>query len=46
MAGLADDWEENRQACADVLCAYLRMPQPQGCRRQFVATGNKPALCG
>jgi uncharacterized protein YjbI with pentapeptide repeats len=26
MAGLADDWEENRQACVDVLCAYLRMP--------------------
>ena len=26
MAGLADDWEENRQPCVDVLCAYLRMP--------------------
>ena len=26
MAGLADDWQENRQTCADVLCAYLRMP--------------------
>jgi uncharacterized protein YjbI with pentapeptide repeats len=26
MAGLADDWQENRQACIDVLCAYLRMP--------------------
>jgi uncharacterized protein YjbI with pentapeptide repeats len=26
MAGLADDWEENRQVCVDVLCAYLRMP--------------------
>ena len=26
MAGLADDWEENRQICVDVLCAYLRMP--------------------
>src|SRR5215472_16169902 len=26
MAGLADDWGENRQACVDVLCAYLRMP--------------------
>ena len=24
MAGLADDWEENRQTCVDVLCAYLR----------------------
>jgi uncharacterized protein YjbI with pentapeptide repeats len=26
MAGLADDWEEKRQTCIDVLCAYLRMP--------------------
>jgi hypothetical protein len=26
MAGLADDWEENRQTRVDVLCAYLRMP--------------------
>src|SRR5262245_36151621 len=26
MAGLADDWKENRQTCVEVLCAYLRMP--------------------
>jgi hypothetical protein len=26
MAGLADDWPENRQTCVDVMCAYLRMP--------------------
>jgi uncharacterized protein YjbI with pentapeptide repeats len=26
MAGLADDWEVNRQTCVDMLCAYLRMP--------------------
>jgi uncharacterized protein YjbI with pentapeptide repeats len=26
IAGLADDWEQNRQSCVDVLCAYLRMP--------------------
>jgi hypothetical protein len=26
MAGLADDWPENRQTCVDVLCAYLRLP--------------------
>jgi len=26
IAGLADDWEANRQTCVDVLCAYLRMP--------------------
>jgi hypothetical protein len=30
MAGLADDWEENRQTCVDVLCAYLRMPYEPG----------------
>jgi hypothetical protein len=26
MAGLADDWMENRQTCVDVLCTYLRLP--------------------
>jgi hypothetical protein len=26
MAGLAEDWPENRQTCIDVLCAYLRLP--------------------
>jgi hypothetical protein len=26
MAGLADDWQNNRQMCVDVLCAYIRMP--------------------
>jgi uncharacterized protein YjbI with pentapeptide repeats len=26
MAGLADDWPENRQICVEVLCAYLRLP--------------------
>lgn len=26
LARLADDWEEQRQVCVDVLCAYLRMP--------------------
>ena len=26
LAGLADDWEAQRQTCIDVLCAYLRMP--------------------
>lgn len=29
LAGLADDWEEGRQTCIDVLCAYLRMPYRQ-----------------
>lgn len=26
MAQLADDWDDQRQVCIDVLCAYLRMP--------------------
>ncbi|MFJ6671560.1 hypothetical protein ACIQMJ_10685 [Actinosynnema sp. NPDC091369] len=26
MAALADDWDDHRQMCVDVLCAYLRMP--------------------
>jgi uncharacterized protein YjbI with pentapeptide repeats len=26
MAGLADDWKQNRQTCVAVLCAYLRLP--------------------
>ncbi len=27
-ASLANDWNEGRQTCIDVLCAYLRMPPP------------------
>lgn len=26
MATLADEWDEERQSCVDVLCAYLRLP--------------------
>lgn len=26
MAGLADDWEPQRQRCIDILCGYIRMP--------------------
>ena len=25
MAGLADDWKQNRQTCVSVLCAHLRL---------------------
>ena len=43
MAGLADDWEENRQVCVDVLCAYLRMPyEPDRPGRSRAATTNFP----
>jgi hypothetical protein len=35
MAGLADDWPENRQTCVNVLCGYLRMPyEPPGEKAQ------------
>ena len=30
MASLADDWQDHRQMCVDVLCAYLRMPYEPG----------------
>ena len=30
MAGLADDWQDHRQMCVEVLCAYLRMPYEPG----------------
>jgi hypothetical protein len=30
MAGLADDWKENRHTCINVLCAYLRLPYEAG----------------
>jgi hypothetical protein len=33
MAGLADDWDDKRQMCIDVLCGFLRLPysvQPAG----------------
>ncbi len=35
MASLADEWPEQRQTCADVLCAYLRM-QPDAKQREDV----------
>ncbi|MBM7411989.1 hypothetical protein JOE38_001812 [Clavibacter michiganensis] len=28
LSRLADDWAEQRQECIDVLCAYLRLPEP------------------
>jgi Pentapeptide repeats (9 copies) len=30
MAALADDWQDHRQMCVDVLCGYLRMPYEPG----------------
>ncbi|HZE39460.1 MAG TPA: hypothetical protein VE172_11690 [Stackebrandtia sp.] len=44
MASLADDWDEGRQNCIDVLCGYMRMPYtppeqpvPEGATPQQVA---------
>jgi hypothetical protein len=35
MAGLADDWKEQRQTCIDVLCGYMRLPyQPKPAQPQ------------
>lgn len=28
MARLADDWQDQRQVCVNVLCSYLRLPEP------------------
>ena len=45
LARLADDWEEQRQTCIDVLCAYVRLPpiaDPAHEREQHEGTG-KPA---
>ena len=30
LAGLADEWDENRQTCVNVLCGYLHLHR---CRR-------------
>jgi hypothetical protein len=35
MARLADDWPKERQACVDVLCAYLRMPWPSSLEQEL-----------
>ena len=41
MAALADDWEENRQVCVDVLCAYLRLPdEPDSSRDALEPQGQ------
>ncbi|CCH35595.1 pentapeptide repeat-containing protein [Actinosynnema sp. NPDC047251] len=34
MAGLANDWPQQRQTCVDVLCGYLRTPYPRDDRTE------------
>ncbi|MGD1225822.1 pentapeptide repeat-containing protein [Streptomyces krungchingensis] len=41
LARLADDWEEQRQVCIDVLCAYLRMPYKPDPAAQGHKTGER-----
>ncbi|MCA1604232.1 MAG: hypothetical protein LC775_01820 [Acidobacteria bacterium] len=54
MAGLADDWNDQRQTCVDVLCGYFRMasradePDEEVCKAVFQMirdhlAGNAPA---
>ena len=40
MARLADDWEQQRQMCVDVLCAYLRMPCDTSDAHQYAEEGQ------
>jgi hypothetical protein len=47
MAGLADDWPQQRQTRVDVLCAYLRMPyEPDPVRTRTQASGRPSGRCG
>jgi hypothetical protein len=44
MSRLADDWEEQRQICIDVLCAYLRMPYPAAAMPTASPTASLEAI--
>lgn len=39
MAGLADDWEDHRQTCIDVLCGYFRMSSAEDKSEEEVRNG-------
>lgn len=41
MARLADDWQEQRRVCVDVLCAYLRMPYETGTGAEGYMKGER-----
>ncbi|MGW7055113.1 pentapeptide repeat-containing protein [Streptomyces sp. NPDC054887] len=41
LARLADDWEDQRKVCIDVLCAYLRMPYQPAPRAQGHKAGER-----
>ena len=46
MAGLADDWKENRQTCVDVLCAYHATTHMHVILNAVVATDDLDAAKG
>jgi hypothetical protein len=41
MAGLADDWKEQRQMCIDVLCGYMRLPYQPTPEQAGYKTGER-----
>ena len=41
LAALADDWEDGRQMCIDLLCAYLRMPYDPEPESDGYLVGNR-----
>jgi hypothetical protein len=41
VAELADEWEDGRQICIDMLCAYLRMPYEPDPTKPGHSAGNK-----
>lgn len=41
VAALADDWRDQRQACIDVLCSYLRMPYEPDPRESGFRQGER-----
>lgn len=41
LAALADDWDDGRQMCIDLLCAYLRMPYERNAGSPGYLAGNR-----
>jgi hypothetical protein len=41
LAALADDWDDGRQMCVDLLCAYLRMPYSPDPQSDGYLVGNR-----
>lgn len=41
LAELADEWEDGRQMCIDILCAYLRLPYEPDTSSSDYSAGNR-----